>query len=98
MGARIKSNQTEILRYFFKTNQYPTKSQKEELAHKTDLSLHKVAVWFNNQRVKQRISRDKTVTKDSRRKAEHERGEIKQEKRSHNKNEGHGGMLPTRAQ
>ena len=40
-------------------------------------------------------TRDKTVGQDSKRKAEHERGEIKQEKRSHIKNEGHGGMLPT---
>ena len=92
MGAHIKSDQTEILWYFFTTNQYPTKSEKEELAHKTDLSLQKVAVWFNNQRVKQRISRGKTVAQG---KVEHEGGEIKQEKRSRNKKEEeHGGILP----
>ena len=61
MGAHIKSDQTEILRSFFKTNQYPTKSQKEELANETGLSLHTVSNWFVTQRVKHRISRDKTV-------------------------------------
>ena len=53
--------QKEILSSFFETNQYPTKSQKEELANETGLSLHTVSNWFVTQRVKHWISRDKTV-------------------------------------
>ena len=57
----MKSIQKEILMSFFETNQYPTKSQKEELANKAGLSLQKVSDWFERQRKKHGISREKTV-------------------------------------
>ena len=57
----MNSIQKEILMSFFETNQYPTKSQKEELANKAGLSLQKVSDWFERQRKKHGISREKTV-------------------------------------
>ena len=55
----MKSNHTEVLKSFFKTNKYPTKSQKRDLAKEIGFPLAKVAVWFNNQRVKDRWRGDK---------------------------------------
>ena len=55
----MKSNHAEVLKSFFKTNKYPTKSQKRDLAKEIGFPLAKVAVWFNNQRVKDRWRGDK---------------------------------------
>jgi len=57
----MNSLRKEILMSFFETNQYPTKAQKEELANEAGLSLLKVSDWFERQRKKHEISREKTV-------------------------------------
>ena len=62
----MKPVHAEVLKSFFKTNKYPTKAQKRDLAHEMGFPLTKVSVWFNNQRVKDRWMRgERNTTKEN---------------------------------
>ena len=62
----LKAGQVKVLKAFFQTNKYPTKSQKRDLAKKIGFPSTKVAVWFNNQRVKIRLHGDRDEVNESR--------------------------------
>ena len=62
----LKAGQVKVLKAFFQTNKYPTKSQKRDLAKKIGFPSTKVAVWFNNQRVKIRLHGDRDKVNESR--------------------------------